>query len=99
MFGIGGPELLVIFVVALLVLGPNKLPELARTLGRAMSEVRRVSTEFQRTLHAQSALDELRRENRQDGARQPGPGDGQDGQNGQNQSVPARDNARDTDRV
>ena len=61
MFGIGGLELLVILVVALLVLGPKKLPELARTLGKAMGEFRRVSTEFQRTLNTEIALDDMQR--------------------------------------
>jgi Tat protein translocase TatB subunit len=46
MFGIGMPELLVIFVVALVVLGPKRLPELARTLGKAMAEFRRQSTDI-----------------------------------------------------
>jgi len=55
-FGIGMPELLVILVVALLVLGPKKLPEIARSLGRGMAEFRRASNEFTRTLSA--SLDE-----------------------------------------
>lgn len=46
MFGIGGTELLVILVVALIVLGPKSVPQIARTLGKAMSEFRKVSTEF-----------------------------------------------------
>lgn len=52
MFGIGAPELLVILVVALLVLGPKRLPEIARSLGRGMAEFRRASNEFTRTLTA-----------------------------------------------
>jgi twin arginine-targeting protein translocase TatB len=62
MFGIGSGELLLILVVALLVLGPKKLPEVARTLGKAMGELRRVSTEFQRTLNTEIAFDEDNRE-------------------------------------
>ncbi|MBI5632069.1 MAG: twin-arginine translocase subunit TatB [Nitrospirae bacterium] len=41
MFDIGFQELIIIFVVALLVFGPNKLPELARTLGKWMAEIKR----------------------------------------------------------
>ena len=41
MFGIGTPELLVVLMVALIVLGPKKLPQLARMLGRGMRELRR----------------------------------------------------------
>ena len=52
MFGIGMPELLVILVVALIVLGPKRLPEIARSLGRGMAEFRRASNEFSRTLSA-----------------------------------------------
>jgi len=48
MFGIGMTELLVILALGLLVLGPKKLPELARSLGRGLSEFRRASTEVRR---------------------------------------------------
>lgn len=58
MFGIGGTELLVILVVALIVLGPKSVPQIARTLGKAMGEFRRVSTEFQRTLNTEIAVEE-----------------------------------------
>ena len=58
MFGIGSMELLVTLVVALLVLGPKNLPKIAHTLGRAMGEFRRVSTDFQRTLNTEIALDD-----------------------------------------
>jgi Tat protein translocase TatB subunit len=47
-FGIGMTELLVILVVGLLVLGPKRLPELARSLGRGLAEFRRASTDMRR---------------------------------------------------
>ncbi|MDP9454110.1 MAG: Sec-independent protein translocase protein TatB [Actinomycetota bacterium] len=47
MFNIGPAELLVVLVIALLVLGPNKLPDAARQVGRAIGEVRRLSSGFQ----------------------------------------------------
>jgi Tat protein translocase TatB subunit len=53
---LGGGEILVILLVALLVLGPTKLPEVARQAGRAMSELRKVTAGFQREFH--SALED-----------------------------------------
>ena len=50
MGSIGAPEILVILVVALIVLGPNRLPDAARQVGRAMSEFRRISSGFQAEL-------------------------------------------------
>ncbi|MFQ5513890.1 MAG: twin-arginine translocase TatA/TatE family subunit [Myxococcota bacterium] len=46
------PELLVILVVALLVLGPKRLPEVARSLGRGMAEFRRASSDIRQSLSA-----------------------------------------------
>lgn len=60
MFGIGSTELLVILVVALVVLGPSNLAKVTRTLGKALGEFRRVSTDFQRTLNAEAAQEEAK---------------------------------------
>lgn len=58
MFGIGMTELMVVLVVALLVLGPKRLPEIARSLGRGMAEFRRASSDLRASLTA--SLDEER---------------------------------------
>lgn len=50
MFDIGLQELALIFVIALLVFGPKNLPQLGRSLGRAMREFRRASDEFRNTI-------------------------------------------------
>ncbi len=49
MFNLGFPELVVIFVVALVVFGPRKLPELGRSLGRSIGEFKRATNELKRT--------------------------------------------------
>ena len=61
MFGtLGMPELILIFVVALLLFGPRKMPQIGRSIGRAMGEFRRASNEFKRTIEDEVASDELR---------------------------------------
>jgi len=57
---IGFPELLVIFVVALIVFGPRKLPELGRSLGKSLSEFKRASNELRNTLDEEIRLEDRR---------------------------------------
>lgn len=61
MFGsLGLPELVLIFIVALLLFGPRKLPEIGRTVGKALGEFRRASNDLKRTLEDEVAADDLR---------------------------------------
>src|SRR5581483_7758592 len=59
---IGMPEMFAIFVIALLLFGPKKLPELGRTLGKALSEFKRAKNELKSTF--ESHMNELERETR-----------------------------------
>lgn len=63
---IGFPEMLVILVVALIIFGPRKLPELGRSLGRSINEFKRASNELRTTLD-----DEIRTEERRTAAQPP----------------------------
>src|SRR5258706_8664727 len=58
MFDIGLQELVLIFVIALLVFGPKNLPQLGRSLGRAMREFRRASDEFRSTIETNLQINE-----------------------------------------
>ena len=61
MFGsIGMPELIIILVVALIIFGPRKLPELGRSLGRSLGEFKKASNELQRTLEEEIKVEESR---------------------------------------
>jgi TatA/E family protein of Tat protein translocase len=60
MFGLGMQEMIVIFVIALLVFGPKKLPELGRSLGRGLAEFKRASEELKEGLAVELSAEEER---------------------------------------
>lgn len=68
MFGIGTTEVLLILVVALLVIGPSKLPDVARALGKGMAEFRRMSSDVKRTIDFESQLADMERDKKPDTA-------------------------------
>jgi Tat protein translocase TatB subunit len=61
MFGIGFPELLMIMALALIVLGPKRLPDLARALGRGLSEFKRASDELKQTFNEEVRSNDIKR--------------------------------------
>lgn len=56
MFGIGIPELIIIMVIALIVIGPSKLPELARALGKGMAEFKKATQDIKQHLDVEEEL-------------------------------------------
>ncbi|MBW2027552.1 MAG: twin-arginine translocase TatA/TatE family subunit [Deltaproteobacteria bacterium] len=62
MFGIGLPELILIMVIALIVIGPGKLPELARAIGKGMAEFRKATEEIKESLDLDEDIREVKKD-------------------------------------
>ena len=58
MFGIGAPELIIIAVIALLVFGPSKLPELGKTLGKGLREFKKASSDLKEQINPLNDINE-----------------------------------------
>jgi len=61
MFGIGMPELLLLLAIALIVVGPKKLPELARALGRGFAEFKKATNELKESLETNTDFSDLKK--------------------------------------
>jgi len=72
---IGMPELIVIFVIALIIFGPRKLPELGRSLGKGINEFKRASNELKNTFEEEVRVEEQRNTERTRPPEQPRPVD------------------------
>lgn len=60
MFGIGLPEMLIVLAVALIFIGPKKLPDLAKSLGRAMGEFKRATSDLKQSIESETGMDDVR---------------------------------------
>jgi sec-independent protein translocase protein TatB len=60
MFGIGMPEMILILAVALIVIGPKKLPDLARSLGKAMGEFKKATSDLKESMQIDTELKEVK---------------------------------------
>ena len=61
MFGIGMQELLLILVIALIVLGPKKLPDVAKALGKALNEFKRATSDFKESMEVDHSLNTVKK--------------------------------------
>ena len=74
MFGtLGGPEVILILVVALIVFGPRRLPEIGKSMGKMLAEFRKASNDFRQTIENEVEADKLRTELAEEAARNPAP--------------------------
>ncbi|PLX97119.1 MAG: twin-arginine translocase subunit TatB [Desulfuromonas sp.] len=105
MFGIGMPELILLLALALMILGPKKLPDLARALGRGFAEFRRATDElkgsFQAEVRTSETRDRLEREGKiaGDAASDPYPGAEEDSGSVKETSSVTSDEAKESPRV
>jgi Tat protein translocase TatB subunit len=89
MFGMGMTEILVILTVALIVIGPKKLPDLAKSLGRAFNEFRNATTDLKESLTVDPAIKAVKTSNKNQQGATPTPSN----KNSAGKKIPAKEDA------